>query len=120
MFESKLFLPHSHFTPIMEYRMMFLHAHNDKLEISPLPRNTTILTSKTGAKELAQALNYLGKQGWRVDSVTNLKKMTMMQWTLKRSLKEEKIFFMEYVIMYQHGAGVHLSAPTHTPISLHK
>jgi hypothetical protein len=104
-------------SPIMEFCMMFHHALNDKLEIYPLPRNTTMLSSKAGGKEVGTAINYLGKKGWKIDNVINLKKVKMMQWTFKRPFSGREM--TEYCIIYCHGSGDKIEVfPPHPHTSL--
>ena len=89
----------------MEYCMMFHHGYKDKLENVPIPKKTTLLSPKAGGKDIMEALNYLGREGWKIDNVVNLKKIKIMQWTLKRPLDSLKRRHIEYILIHCHGTG---------------
>ena len=89
----------------MEYCLVYYHGPNDRLEITPMPKDTSILTVKTNGDNLLKALNYLGIRGWELDNAINLKKSKIMQFTFKRSIKLKFRKQIEFSFIHWHGIG---------------
>jgi len=89
----------------MEFWLVYYHGPNDRLEITPIPKDASILTIKTYGDDLIKALNYLGKRGWQIDNVLNLKKTKIMQFTFKRAVKLDFRKQVIYSIIHYHGIG---------------
>ena len=90
----------------MEYCALYYHGPNDKLEIVPLPKDSTILTVKTTLSNLVNALNYLGGKGWELKKTINLKKNKWMQWMFERPLRRSvNSNPIEYCVVHHYGLG---------------
>ena len=91
----------------MEFCVVYYHGPNDKLEMNPLPKNQSILSTKTTISSFGEALKYLGQQGWTLDSTINMKKLKWMQLMFKRrslDLEKDEIKTIEYCVIH-HALG---------------
>ena len=50
----------------MEFCLIYYHGPNDRLEMTPMPKDQSILSIKTNGDNLIKAFNYLGTRGWQL------------------------------------------------------